>query len=179
MPVSLPQINVRIRAEVSKHMELVRGSGYHYFTYDDKALGRYEEHSIMVPYTSHQSVEQWLADAREALVKFQGYFDEQDAYRAARAAEARDITALGETLNKAALEPAERVQDAVRPKEVFALIPYSDGSGPRLKVADGYVLEGEQHLCVEAVGSIQVGRADLDTLIAALQAAKRFYEMED
>jgi hypothetical protein len=47
------------------HIELVRwGAGYHTLTYDTLAEnGIYEEHSIMIPYTSHDTLGSWVREA--------------------------------------------------------------------------------------------------------------------
>ena len=46
-------------------VEFVRGDGYHYFIYDGRGPN-YETESVMVPYTSHQSVARWVEDAEQA-----------------------------------------------------------------------------------------------------------------
>jgi hypothetical protein len=66
MQLSLKDINARIQRE-HPEIELVRGQGYHYLVFekfDGAQLVAYETRSIMVPYTSQQSAQRWLDDAR-------------------------------------------------------------------------------------------------------------------
>ena len=53
-------------------LELERApEGYHYFIYDVPALNIYETVSVYIPYTSHQTVEQWVELARNAQQSLQ------------------------------------------------------------------------------------------------------------
>lgn len=62
----------------------------------------------------------------------------------------------------------------------FALIPYDDGSGPRLKVALGHTTsDGEKTLRITGMGEATIHVADLDVLIGALRAAKHHIDWND
>ena len=59
------------KAKINKALELTgipleieRGKGYQYFIFDDGKA--YETHSVYVAYLSHLTLEQWVAEAREA-----------------------------------------------------------------------------------------------------------------
>lgn len=60
---------------------------------------------------------------------------------------------------------------------IFALVPYDDGSGPRLKVQSGMQMsDGEKTVRLFGVGEdILVHLDDVDTLISGLRAAQKFY----
>lgn len=48
-------------------LEIVRApEGYHYFVYNVPARNLYETVSVYIPYTSHQTPEQWAALAASA-----------------------------------------------------------------------------------------------------------------
>lgn len=74
---SLKQINKIIQSTVSENLELMRGEGYHYFVYDDlENNGVYEQATVMEPYTSHISVDEWL-DMAMGVVDQSGELKEQ------------------------------------------------------------------------------------------------------
>jgi hypothetical protein len=62
---------------------------------------------------------------------------------------------------------------------IFALLPYSDGSGPRLSVAFGPDMDADKTLEIHGVGgSILVHTTDIENLIGALRAAQRHIDLE-
>jgi hypothetical protein len=61
MQLSLADLNKKIAKLVHADIELVRGEGYHYLVFDDGK--RYESKSIMVPYLSQMTNDQWLQEA--------------------------------------------------------------------------------------------------------------------
>jgi len=60
---SLKEINARIARDVHASVELVRGEGYHYLVFDNGV--KYEDKSIMVPYTGQLTLKQWIEEARQ------------------------------------------------------------------------------------------------------------------
>lgn len=52
-------------------LEIVRGEGYHYFVYDQIAANRFDTISVYIPYTSHQTPEQWAILAGNAWAQIQ------------------------------------------------------------------------------------------------------------
>lgn len=64
-PATVPAVQRELN-RLGVPLEFVRGEGYHYFIFDDRGPN-YETESVMVAYTSHQSVERWVADAQGAL----------------------------------------------------------------------------------------------------------------
>lgn len=66
--MTLKEINRRIQRE-EPHVELVRGEGYHYYTFtreaDDKHDMIYESESVMVMHTSHVDAQTWITDGIE------------------------------------------------------------------------------------------------------------------
>lgn len=66
MSATLARVNRALtRSEIP--LELERDpSGYHYFIFDDRGPN-YETESVMIPYTSHITVERWLEYAALAL----------------------------------------------------------------------------------------------------------------
>jgi hypothetical protein len=53
-----------------KHLNLYKGSGYYYFSYDD-GKQRYETHSVVVCALSHLSLENWIAEGRELVARME------------------------------------------------------------------------------------------------------------
>lgn len=62
-PRTIADVTAALRAE-GFPVELNRGNGYLYFTYDDPARNIFEDESIPVCYFAHQTPEQWIADGR-------------------------------------------------------------------------------------------------------------------
>lgn len=60
---SISDLNKKI-AKLDPRVELVRGEGYHYFTFSDKALNAWETESVMVPYTKDLTIEEWMRHAQ-------------------------------------------------------------------------------------------------------------------
>jgi hypothetical protein len=107
-PRPLAYINKVIREYHRLPIELVRwADGYHTLTFDDGVA--YEEHSIMVPYTSHLRLGEWV---REAIGFHQRVREEIRAKYAAEAEDLRKLVAGG----RAVLEERKGAQ-AVRTGE--------------------------------------------------------------
>ncbi len=75
-PGRLGYVNKVIRDYHDLPVELVRGEGYHYFIWDDESIGVFFDKSIMVPYTSHRTLGQWVQDAQAF------YADAREKYEA-------------------------------------------------------------------------------------------------
>lgn len=85
------------------HLNLHKGDGYFYFSYDNQPKGLYETHSVVVCALNHLSFEQWVAEGRELVAKMepaprQAGFDVIDKLRACR--EALSRTPSGEYIHK-------------------------------------------------------------------------------
>ena len=66
--MSLALINRSI-ASIDPRCELVKGDGYHYFTFYDQAANVYETESVMVMYTSHMDKARWISEAQDFINK--------------------------------------------------------------------------------------------------------------
>lgn len=76
--MSTANVTRKLRAE-GLPMELVRGEGYHYFTFDDGEA--YETVSIMVPHFRSLPYERWLTIGRQIAADIKaGTFDRFNAY---------------------------------------------------------------------------------------------------
>lgn len=72
----LNYINKVLHDHVGLPVELVRGEGYHYVVWDDEDAGIFMEATIMVPYTSDQTLGRWVKDAEEIYAEMRAEADE-------------------------------------------------------------------------------------------------------
>jgi hypothetical protein len=62
---TVARINRALAKEGLTNIEFVRGEGYCYFTYDDKARNIYECQSVYVPYVNSMSLDRWVEIGRD------------------------------------------------------------------------------------------------------------------
>lgn len=60
-----------IKAIGSDKLELVRGNGYWYFVYDDKAKNRFKTMSVYVVILRQLPLDQWVAEGREFVTEME------------------------------------------------------------------------------------------------------------
>lgn len=53
------------------HLNLHKGEGYYYFSYDNQPKGLYETHSVVVCALNHLGFDQWVAEGRELVAKME------------------------------------------------------------------------------------------------------------
>jgi hypothetical protein len=53
------------------HLNLHKGAGYFYFTYDNQPLGIYETENVMVCALNHLPLERWIAEGRDFVKKME------------------------------------------------------------------------------------------------------------
>lgn len=78
-PARLAYVNKVIQQYHRLPVELVRGDGYHYFIWDDESIGAYEDESVMVPYTSHQTLGRWVQEAQAFYADAKARYEERAA----------------------------------------------------------------------------------------------------
>lgn len=66
--VRIATINRRLK-QAGIPLKLWRGDGYHHFTYDDG--DRFEGIGVMVCHTNQLTLDQWLYEARVAMLRIQ------------------------------------------------------------------------------------------------------------
>lgn len=88
--MSLKKINARLQ-KIDPCVELVKGDGYHYFTFDNLAdestlskpvlkegsVQIFEDESVYITYTSHWSDDRWVEEGRTFSQKMRAKHSEQ------------------------------------------------------------------------------------------------------
>lgn len=103
------------------HLNLYKGNGYYYFSYDNQPLGIYETKSVVVCALNHLQFDQWVAEGRELVAQMepaprQPGFDLIDKLRDRR--EALSRTPSGEYIHKHEMQELwDREQDILRGME--------------------------------------------------------------
>lgn len=70
MKLTKRNIEAALKRETGATVELVRGEGYHYFSYEQFSNGRcvrHETYSVYTMYLSDMTADRWMAEGREFI----------------------------------------------------------------------------------------------------------------
>jgi hypothetical protein len=70
MKLTKRNIEAALKTETGVSVELIRGEGYHYFSYEQFSNGRcirYETYSVYTMYLNDLPLDRWMAEGREFI----------------------------------------------------------------------------------------------------------------